>query len=238
MIRIVTYNLRGGLGMDGVRSLSRIAQVLRPLAADIICLQELHCCTWNAGRENQPNRLARSLARHMLFQATRRYPLGGTYGIGIAVRHTVEAVREHALPGDTEPRGALEVRLRNLNGLRRLTVFCTHWGLTPAGRAQQASVLAQIAREAPRPLLIAGDFNAPPDDPAVRHLRECVNLQDADAQQNRPTFVADRPTVRIDLILHSNDLMPAHVEVIPTQASDHLPVMADLRPVAQQHPPE
>lgn len=153
--------------MDGVRSLHRITQVLRPLAADIICLQELHRRTWNTGREDQPNLLAHSLARHVLFLATRRYPLGGTYGIGIAVRDTVEAVREHMLPGNTEPRGALEVRLRNIHGLRRLTVFCTHWGLTPADRAQQARALAQIAQEAPRPLIIAGDFNAPPDDAAV-----------------------------------------------------------------------
>ena len=39
-MRIVTYNTRGSLGMDDVRSTPRIAETLRPLSADVICFQE------------------------------------------------------------------------------------------------------------------------------------------------------------------------------------------------------
>lgn len=41
-MRIVTYNIRGGLGLDGRRSIGRVAETLRALRPDVVCFQEVH----------------------------------------------------------------------------------------------------------------------------------------------------------------------------------------------------
>ena len=40
-LRVAAYNVKHGQGMDGVVDLERIADVLRPLDADVITLQEI-----------------------------------------------------------------------------------------------------------------------------------------------------------------------------------------------------
>ena len=41
-MRVMTYNIRGGLGMDGHRSIERIGAVVRDAGADVVGLQEVH----------------------------------------------------------------------------------------------------------------------------------------------------------------------------------------------------
>src|SRR5579883_2187322 len=127
-MRIVTYNTRGSLGMDGKRSTSRIADVVRALSPDVVCFQEIHQKLPWSGGEDQPNLLSEALGRRFLFQRNLTFGFGG-YGIGIATRAQVVLMREHRLPSGKEQRGALEVVLRDLPGLRSATVLCTHWGL-------------------------------------------------------------------------------------------------------------
>ncbi len=226
-MRIVTYNTRGSLGMDNRRSTPRIVETVRPLAADVLCFQEIHSRLPWSGREDQPRALGEALDRRFLFQRNLNLGFGG-YGVGIATRGQVVAQVEHFLPSGKEQRGALEVRLQNVGGLRALTVICTHWGLDETERMQQAEALADIVRAAPHPLVVCGDLNESADKPAVRRLLTLTGLTDADAMQNRATFVADNPNVRIDYALYSPDLRARYVEVVESLASDHLPVLADL----------
>src|SRR5580700_9084460 len=121
-MRIVSYNTRGSLGMDGIRSTRRIADTVRALMPDIVCFQEIHRRMMWSGREDQPEALETLLARKFVFQRNVRFGRGA-YGIGIATRGSIIETREHMLPGDKEQRGALELRLRDIAGLPRLTVF-------------------------------------------------------------------------------------------------------------------
>lgn len=227
-MRIVTYNTRGSLGMDEVRSTPRIAEVMRPLSADVLCFQEIHRRLPWSGREDQPAVLERLLSRQFLFQANFRVGFGG-YGLGVAFRGTLAEKREHFLPSGKEQRGVLEARLRSVGGLRTLTVFCTHWGLTAEERLRQAEALAELVLAAPRPVVVCGDFNEPDSAPAMTLLLAKTGLVDADHRKKRNTFVSNNPTIRIDLILYSPDLTASPVEVIASDASDHLPLVADLR---------
>ena len=118
--------------------------------------------------------------------------------------------------------------MRDIGGFRALTVFCTHWGLQAEERFQQAEALAELIQAAPRPVVLCGDLNELAGDRGVRHLSAAAGLQDADGPLNRPTFASDNPTVRIDYILYSAELEATNVEVIPSQASDHLPLLCDL----------
>ncbi|MCW3097867.1 MAG: Metal-dependent hydrolase [Chthonomonadaceae bacterium] len=226
-MRILTYNTRGSLGTDGRRSTARIAQVVRHLTPDVVCFQEIHRRMVQSGGEDQPALLADALGRPFMFQSNLTVGFG-SYGVGIAYRGELLRSREHMLPSKTEQRGALEVQLRDIAGLPRLTVFCTHWGLDSEERSHQALALANSVRAAGHPVVVCGDFNENAEGLAVRALLEATGLLDADTALNRPTFLSDNPTTRIDFVLYSPDLVVRNVEVVPSLASDHLPVLVDL----------
>jgi endonuclease/exonuclease/phosphatase family metal-dependent hydrolase len=226
-MRIVTYNTRGSLGMDDRRDTRRIADVVRSLSPDVVCFQEIHQKLAWSGREDQPAALSELLGRPFAFQRCLTFGFGG-YGIGIAARGTVAERREHLLPSRKEQRGALELRLRQVGGLRALTVICTHWGLQEEERQEQAEALAGLVAGAAKPLVLCGDLNEGPEAEGVRALLAATGLIDADAIRNRPTFTSSDPTVRIDYCLHSPDLSARHIEVVSSLASDHLPLLADL----------
>ena len=228
-MRIVTYNTRGSLGMDGKRSTARISDTLRALSPDIICFQEIHQRLAWSRREDQPAVLAQQLARPFLFQRNLTVGFGG-FGNGMAVRGTVVARKEHSLPSRKEQRGALEVRLRGVGGLSAVTVFCTHWGLSSEERVEQAEALAELVNAAARPVIVCGDLNEQVTEAGVQRLLSLTRLQDADSRQNRATFVSDNPTVRIDFVLYSPELVVERVEVVPSLASDHLPLLVDFSP--------
>ncbi len=226
-MRILTYNTRGSLGMDGLRSTARIAQVVRRLTPDVVCFQEIHRRTLASGREDQPGVLADSLGRPFIFQSNLKMGIGD-YGVGIAYRGELHRSREHFLPSKTEQRGALEVQLRDVAGIGRVTIFCTHWGLDAEERLHQATALAMSVRAAGHPVIVCGDLNENAEGEAVRSLLAASGLLDADAALNRPTFLSDNPTTRIDFVLHSPGLTVRNVEVVSILASDHLPLLVDL----------
>lgn len=227
-MRIVTYNTQGSLGTDGVRSTVRIAQTLRTLSPDIVCFQEIHRRMARSNREDQPALLSRLLHRNFVFQTNLPFAFGGGYGIGIATRGTVVDLTEHFLPSEKEQRGALEVRLREVAGIRNLTVICTHWGLDSEERKKQAVALAEIVRAAPRPVIVGGDFNESLSGEAVGLFLAQTGLRDADGLQQRATFPSHSPSERIDFLFYSAELEAVNTEVLTSQASDHLPVVADI----------
>lgn len=225
-MRVISYNIRGGLGMDGKRDTLRIAEAVRAHSPDIVCFQEVHQRLPWSGWADQPRLLERALGMRFLFQRNVNFWPGG-YGLGIATHLPIAAVLRHFLPGGRERRGALEVRLNAPAG--EIAVFCTHWGLTEDERDGQADALAEcLERAAPRPVLVCGDFNAFPDSPEVRRLLSQSSLRDADTEANRPTYPADAPRARIDFVLLSAHWVLGGVHVPETLASDHLPVVVDL----------
>ena len=107
-------------------------------------------------------------------------------------------------------------------------MFCTHWGLDAEERKLQAEALANLVNAAPKPVVVCGDLNETFGGAAVRLLLDRSGLVDSDAGGNSPTFISTNPTLRLDYILHSQDLRVASFEVLSSTASDHQPVMADL----------
>lgn len=233
-MRIVTYNTRGSLGMDGLRDTRRIADVVRGLSPDIVCFQEIHQRLAWSGREDQPAALRRLLARELVFQKNLTVGFGG-YGVAIALRTTPDVVRNHFLPGGREQRGALEIQYRRSAGSVPISVFCTHWGLTSEERLCQAEALAEIVLRAPGATVVCGDLNEDLDSAAVQSFLSRTGLRDAGAGTAGATYPSDVPRSRIDFIFYSGDrLALERTEVIQALASDHLPVLADLQPIVKR----
>ena len=224
-MRVMTYNIRGGLGMDGQRSTERIAEVVLAQDADIVCLQEVHQRLPQSGFINQPGQFEKLLGLPVTFQANLRIGLGG-YGLAMISRYPVGTVQNHLLPSVREQRGVLEVRLDTPQG--PLSLFCTHFGLSGEERVKQASRLAELVNGTAYPVIVCGDFNERADAPAVRLLLEQTGLVDADAARDRRTYPVNALEARIDYIFRSPSLVCREVSVVETEASDHLPVVGEF----------
>lgn len=220
----MTYNIRGGLGMDGRRSIARIGAVLRAAGAEVAGIQEVHQRLPQSGLQDQPRALAR--ATGMVCSFGPAFHLGlGRYGNAVLAATPARRKQVHRLPGEGEPRAALEVELE-MEG-RPLTLFCTHLGLSETARLSQAAALAAAVRRARGPAVVVGDFNAAPEAPEVQLLL-AAGLAHA-TPPVEPTFPSEAPRHRIDCILLSTELTSLECRVISSLASDHFPVAAEVR---------
>jgi endonuclease/exonuclease/phosphatase family metal-dependent hydrolase len=226
-MRLMTYNIRSCLGMDGRRDIVRIARVIRDSGADIVCIQELDEHLPRSGFRYQSRELEGATGLRMIFQRTIDLRLAG-YGIAVGSRFSVEEIRNHALPSTGEPRGCVEVRLGTPGG--RVHVLCAHLGLSDEERVLQVDAIATRIRDLSGPILLAGDFNEPPASRAVCQLIAESRLIDA-SPDGGATFPADAPGSRIDYVFHSPAVKVTSARVVDTQASDHLPVVVDFEVV-------
>jgi endonuclease/exonuclease/phosphatase family metal-dependent hydrolase len=225
-VRVMTFNVRGGLGMDGRRDTGRIAEVVRAYAPDVVCFQEVHQCLPWSGWINQPRAWERELALKVVFQRCVNIGVGG-FGLAIASRLPMTDVSRRFLPSVGERRGALAVTVQTPEGSVR--VWCTHWGLNEQERVRQAECLGNLVNQSSLPTILCGDFNERSDAPAVRRLFSDTGLCDAGAQLEMPTYPADSPIARIDFVLHSACLSCVSSIVVDTQASDHRPLQCDIQ---------
>ena len=109
------------------------------------------------------------------------------------------------------------------------------WRRNYEDRLTQAHALARDLRGGPRPLIVAGDLNAPELSPVIRTLL-AVGLRDAFSSAGRgygysygQALRVGFSFLRIDHILVSPELGVSDCFVGGGQASDHRPVIADLR---------
>ncbi len=229
-LRFVSYNIRHGEGMDRRLDLARTAEVLRALDADCIALQEVDENTERTGRVDQAALLGEALGMEHAFGAFMDYQ-GGRYGLAILSRLPIRGAEAIELPEGNEPRVALQVELE-LPDHTTLHVVDVHfdWVRDDGFRFAQAETLAAHLASLSR-YVVLGDFN---DQPGSRTIELFERLaREADKpEDNRFTIPADDPDREIDFVFAA----PAdrwavdHVEVVDEAvASDHRPVLADLR---------
>jgi endonuclease/exonuclease/phosphatase family metal-dependent hydrolase len=109
-----------------------------------------------------------------------------------------------------------------------LSVLVTHLPLSYQVRLAQARVILGLLRAAGGgPALLMGDFNEPPDAPTVTLFGTEGRLENVSGCE--ATFPSRHPTSKLDYILVSPGLYGlGEPRVIPSPASDHLPVVVDV----------
>jgi endonuclease/exonuclease/phosphatase family metal-dependent hydrolase len=140
--------------------------------------------------------------------------------------------RQHRFGGSARfyPRAALVAQVGRAG--RRVWAVSIHLGLAPTERNAHVHELTDLcAGLAGGPVVIGGDLNATPDERAVRWLAD--RYWDAWATMatgGGETFPARDPTARIDYLFASAGLrvVSARVPVGAEEASDHLPLAAEL----------
>jgi endonuclease/exonuclease/phosphatase family metal-dependent hydrolase len=235
-VTVGTFNIHHGVGLHGRLDLRRTAEAVTAAGLDVVALQEVDR-RWSARSRfvDQAGFLAERLGMHMSFGPCvvrdRRQDGPREYGNALLSRHPIEKTRSTLLPRPRggEQRGLLEADI--VVGGHTLRCLATHLHhLSRAERLAQVEAINTTIVDRDVPTVLLGDLNARPGSPeiavATRHL---VDAWTVGGGTDGYTFSARSPHVRIDYVLASPDIAVEAARVVPTDASDHLPLSVDLR---------
>ncbi len=233
-IRVMTYNIHHGEGLDKKLDLGRIAEVINGASPDLVALQEVDNGLQRSGSADQVAELGRMTDLEPM--SGWNLPMhGGKYGNAALSRFKVELWRNHHLPkleAAAEQRGLMEVLVRV--GGRRVLFLATHFDHRPPEAERLASVKAIRELLEQRPgvaVILAGDLNARPESGTIAALREFLTDACPADQAAVPTFPADKPDRRIDYVFYrpGTGLKPVSYQVLPEPvASDHRAVLVEF----------
>jgi len=176
-MRIATWNVWGRYGPWQARQ-PVIADNLRAISADVVCLQE----AWEDDERSQPAELAATLGMSFVYEQAFLMN-GGWSGNAVLsrwpiVRHDVDELpMEGGGAIDTDENERRLIVSTEIDGPRGpFQVFCTHlsWRADWSGvrQAQVHTVCEVIRSHSPRrfPAVLCGDLNAEPSSDEIRML--------------------------------------------------------------------
>jgi endonuclease/exonuclease/phosphatase family metal-dependent hydrolase len=231
-LRVMTYNIHVGLGMDKKLDLARIAAVINSQKPDLVGLQEVDRGVTRTGRIDEIVELAKLTRMNYDFAFNLRYQ-GGQYGVAILSRFPIRAM-EHRLYHnlrEAERRGFIRGEV-SVNG-RTINFVTTHLDYQyEDGRLFEAQQLLAALKDVAGPLIVVGDFNDVPAGGAYQLMRQQFDdaWSPAGPADEGFSYPADKPTKRIDYIFTRavDRVRSRRVWIVQSQASDHVPVVADL----------
>lgn len=245
-IRVVTYNIHHGEGVDGTLDLGRIANLLLAVEPHIVALQEVDQGTRRAQGVDQPAELAKLTGLQVVFGRNIDYD-GGGYGTAVLTKLPVRSHQKVQLksfyqstPEHAEQRGVQVLELGDKDG-PGLFFFNTHLDYRPPDDERMHSAITineLLAKGMDDLAILAGDLNAEPGSGPIEELRKQWKIVGYQAKITSPatlpllTYPSEKPEKWIDYIL----VRPAETwEVVEVRvieeavASDHRPLLAVLR---------
>lgn len=246
-LRVAVYNLHAGAGSDNVFDLDRTAAAIDELDADVVGLQEVDV-HWSARSQwrDLATELADKLDMHVFFgpiyslePATPGEPRR-EYGNALLSKFPIERARNHDItrlstqvpdPVPEPMPGFPEIEI-DVAGTP-VHVYSTHLDYRgdPYVREAQVADMRRIMRcDRGEARLLLGDFNAVPDAAELRPLwRDLTDVWTKAGDGTGYTYPAAAPDRRIDYIAASRGIKVKSATVVETPASDHLPVVAELK---------
>ena len=222
-IRVLTWNIHGGVGRDGRFDLARIVDLIGRWEPDVVALQEVDSRRCAPGDEPAFRYITERLGFYAV-EAKTIVARDGEYGQMLVSRwpHGRTAIHDISVP-HREPRRAIETEIDTPGG--PLHVVAAHFGLSWRERRTQAKALAAIAGQGPRTSLIVGDFND-----WIRGAVQQALAEEFAAHSPHRTWPAFLPLLRLDRIFCRPETALLRTWTDPAGAlmSDHLPVIADI----------
>ncbi|MTI81737.1 MAG: endonuclease [Firmicutes bacterium] len=223
-LRVLTYNIRHGQGIDNKISLERIAWVIYNSRADICGLQELDKWNPRSGMRNQAKELARLCGMNYVFGANISLAGIARYGNAILSRWPILNHRNYSLPGKGEKRGLLKAVIKRQN--LDINFYNTHLTLDENSRIEQVQFINSVINQQD-PTILTGDLNEQIGGKALKSLQDkFINCFPNDT--GAFTYPTASPTEKIDYIFTDKEWRVNWAKVIKSQASDHLPFLAEV----------
>jgi endonuclease/exonuclease/phosphatase family metal-dependent hydrolase len=242
MLRVMCYNIHGGVDDQRHVDVLNAATIIDQAKADVVALQEVDAERPFHENKNQAKTISDCIGLDYLYfpiEKAERH----VFGLAVLSRFPVEQSRFVLLPNlypwlKMRKRGFIRAVLRTPWG--RIHLINTHLSIYKLEQRIQLRAMLEtsgLQTIAPNePLIICGDFNAGPF--SLTHSRLSKALTDVQktvfaAPIRQATFPSKSPCFRIDHIFVSDHFVPLRVEAIKNRqtmaASDHLPLVADLR---------
>ncbi|MGY0007419.1 endonuclease/exonuclease/phosphatase family protein, partial [Micromonospora sp. I033] len=223
----VAYNIRMGFGLDGRLDLDALTRAVDGNRPDVVLLSEVDRGWLLNGGHDTLALLAGRLRMPYVF-APAADPV---WGDAVLSRFPVRAGRTRHLAAHGAPTGAQALGVTLDLGGRDLAVVATHLQPPPGqGPVAQAREVAAFATRyaAGRPLIVGGDLNTEPGDPAFTEFTRAGLVDALAAARPLRTSPADDPRTQIDHVFVAPGLTPSGAVAPRSTASDHLPVAVTL----------
>src|SRR5688572_14615065 len=138
-LRVLTYNIHHGEGVDGKFDLPRIAAVIKSVSPHVVALQEVDQQTARSSGVDQAAELSRLTGMEVVFGRNIDFQ-GGGYGTAVLSKLPIKAHSSVKLPSlyEGEQRGVQVVELGS-PGEPGLVFLCTHLDYRPDDRERMAS---------------------------------------------------------------------------------------------------
>jgi endonuclease/exonuclease/phosphatase family metal-dependent hydrolase len=230
-LRFVTYNI-----LAGDRGLKGIVDTLSTANADVIALQEVDKLTKRSGKADQPAKLAKALGMNVFYAPHFPYQ-GGEFGVALLSKHPIVKARRVKVKGS---------RLSELDAVVRtpqgdVHVIVVHFTVTvpfrdkketdacDAARLTEAKAAYALATATDGPVVVMGDMNddsgSAPYEVFAKSLQDSCQVKGGGFAK---TWNSAFPITRIDYLWASKHFTVVSCGTQGSQASDHLPVVAEL----------
>jgi endonuclease/exonuclease/phosphatase family metal-dependent hydrolase len=234
-IKIMTYNIHTAEppNTPGVVNMGAIAKVISDENADIIFLQEVDKNTGRNGyTKDQAAELGALTKMNVAYFSAINY-MQGYYGVAILSKYPLSNIRKLLLPkgNAAEEQRVMGMAQIDLPGKDSLVALVTHLQHNSnTSRLLQIKELVNATSSITIPLVMGGDLNEQPsatdfftvfDGGFTRTCTTCPN-----------TFPASNATAVIDYLAYKpagKFSITNHKTVPETYASDHLPVVSELK---------
>lgn len=225
MLKVASYNIHKGVGLDRLRRPERVLEVLCEIDADVVALQEADR-RFGERVSALPPELVLQQSPYMPVEVNRRDHSIGWHGNALLVRRDTEILTHAHIELPTlEPRGAVLAELR-IRGVR-VRVVGMHLDLSGLRRRRQArTIITALESRRPLPTILMGDLNEwSLHGGCLRDFAHHFRIA-----PTPPSFHTRRPVARLDRIMVDRsltiDACGAHHSLAARRASDHLPIWA------------
>ena len=234
-LKIMTYNIRHGLGMDGILDLSRAAEIIKAQAPDLCGLQEIDNYCLRSDSVGQTDYLAQKTTMTGTFSKFINFQ-GGEYGMATLSTKPLISTKLLQLPdGIQEPRSSIIHEVQIAEGCTLVFVNVhLDWIEGNKGvysRLNQVKVLMQYIDSVNKPVIITGDFNCTPNSPTMIYFKKhgfefmnkgVDNLSFQGTTKAEIDYVISRSTNSVKIKTKSINLLTEPV------VSDHRPLIAEI----------
>ncbi len=231
-LRVMSYNIHVGVGMDKKLDLARIADVIKNEHPDLVGLQEVDRGVKRTELKDEIVELSKLTGMEFAFAHNLDYQ-GGQYGVAVLSRFPIQKTDHRKFDNlrEAERRGMIRVEVKLDN--RVLSFVTTHLDYQyEDGRIFETEQLLRFLGDVKGPLIVVGDFNDESSGGAYKLMLDRFNDAWTAAKHGNAglSYPSDKPAKRIDYIFtrRSDRIRAKKAWIVNTLASDHLPVVADL----------
>ncbi|MEQ4693392.1 endonuclease/exonuclease/phosphatase family protein [Providencia manganoxydans] len=246
-IKVATYNIGKNELSENVADFNQLNQAIAKIDADVIVVTEVDNKTARSKKVDQLETLAKANKMYHAFGKALDFD-GGEYGVGILSKYPIEKSKVIPLPsGDAEQRVVLLSQISKPGFDSPIIIMGTHldWQKDPTIRIGQVRHILDAAigdtdtgfdNIAASIKILAGDFNSTAEEQPIKELRYFwVPVEKSGV--NYRSWPAVNPAIDIDHIFtFKGQVWDVKDMVIPkdskefqwSQASDHLPIIAEL----------